>query len=110
MGRLVGQTVLFNHGMATSLERKSDHVLHPAHLKRLDEYIYADDLVLLTNTSVQAKSLLQNLEQKTRGISLYMNADKTEFMSSKQDEALATLNGKTLKLIDQFIYVGGNIY
>ena len=34
---------------------------------------YRDDLVLLTNTPAQAKSLLHSLEQMTRGISFYQN-------------------------------------
>ena len=39
---------------------------------------YADDIVLLANTPVQAKSLLHSLEQATGGIGLHVNADKTE--------------------------------
>ena len=39
---------------------------------------YADDLVLLVNTSVQAESLLHSLEQ-AGGIGLYVKANKTEF-------------------------------
>ena len=41
---------------------------------------YADDLVLLANTPAEAKSLLHSLEQTARGIGLYENLDKTEFM------------------------------
>ena len=41
---------------------------------------YAYDLVLLTNTTVRAESLLISLEQVTGGISLYVNANKTEFL------------------------------
>ena len=37
---------------------------------------HADDLVLLANTSAQAKSLLNSLEQAERGIDLYVNLDK----------------------------------
>ena len=35
---------------------------------------YTNDLVLLANTSAQAKSLLHSLEQSARGIGLYMNS------------------------------------
>ena len=38
-----------------------------------------------------------------------MNLDETEFMSFKQDEAIISLNGKPLKLVDQFIYLSSNI-
>ena len=41
---------------------------------------YADDLVLLANTPAQAKSLPYSMELAARGIGLYVNSDKTEFM------------------------------
>ena len=41
---------------------------------------YADDLMLLTNTPVQAECLLHSLEQATKGIDHYVNSDKTVHM------------------------------
>ena len=38
-----------------------------------------------------------------------MNSYKTEFMYFKQDGAISTLNGKPLKLVDQFTYLCSNI-
>ena len=38
-----------------------------------------------------------------------MNTNKTEFMYFKQDDAIFWLNGKPLKLIDQFKFLGSNI-
>ena len=70
---------------------------------------YTDDLVLLANTSAQAKCLLHSLVYATRGISLYVNSDKIEFMSFKQDGVSSTINGKPLKLVYQFTYLGCNI-
>ena len=43
---------------------------------------YTDDLALLTNTPALAESLLHSLEQAAGSISIYMNANKTEFMFS----------------------------
>ena len=70
---------------------------------------YADDLVFLANTPSQLESLLHSLEQTARGIRLYVNSDKTEFMCFIQNSAISLLNSKLLKLVDQFIYIGGNI-
>ena len=70
---------------------------------------YAADLALLANTPAQAKSLLHSLEKAARGIGLYVNSDKTEFMCFKQDGDISTLDGKPLKLVDQFTYLGSNI-
>ena len=41
---------------------------------------YAGDLALFTNIPIQAESWLHSLEQATGSISLYVNANKTEFM------------------------------
>ena len=66
--------------------------------------VYTIDLVLLRNTSSQAKSLLHNLEYTAWSIGLQMNSNKTEYMYFKWNAAI--LNGKPLKLVDQFIYRG----
>ena len=51
---------------------------------------YADYLELLTNTPAQAESLLHSLEETAGGISLYMNANKTEYICIKQKGAIST--------------------
>ena len=38
---------------------------------------YAGDLVVFTNTLAQAESLLHKLDRTARGISLYINSNKT---------------------------------
>ena len=70
---------------------------------------HADDLALLTNTLAQAESLLHSLEQAARGVGLYVNTDKTEFMCYNQDGAIDSLSGKSLKMVDHFVYLGSNI-
>ena len=62
---------------------------------------YIDNLVFLTNTPVQAKSLLY---------SLYVNSDKIDFMYSKQDSTTSKLNENTLKLVDHLTYLSSNIF
>ena len=70
---------------------------------------YADDIMLLANIPTQAKSLLHSLEQAAGGIALYVNTNKTEYTCFKQEGAISTLNGKPLKLVDKFTYIGSNI-
>ena len=48
----------------------------------VDAY-YADDLALLTNTPSQAKSLLHSPEKAVRGISLYVNVNKTAYKEKR---------------------------
>ena len=50
------------------------------HAETITDADYADYQVFLINTPAQAKFLLHNLEQTATGISLYVNADKTESM------------------------------
>ena len=38
-----------------------------------------------------------------------MNSDKTEFMSFKKKGDISTLDGKPLKPVEQFTYLGSNI-
>ena len=64
--------------------------------------------VFFRNAPAQDKSPLHSLEQAARDIGLYMNSDKNEFICFRSDEAFL-LNGKPLKSVDQFIYLGNNI-
>ena len=70
---------------------------------------YADDLALLADTLPQAESLLHNLEKEAKIIGLYVNCDKTEFICFKRKGDISTLNGKPLKPVEQFTYLGSNI-
>ena len=70
---------------------------------------YSDELVLLTYTAALAESLLHQLEQVTRSIGLYVNANKTDYMSFKQKGAISILSGEHLKIVDQFMYLSSNI-
>ena len=70
---------------------------------------YVDDLALLADTSAQAESLLHGLKQAAGGISVYVNANKTDNMCFKQKGAILTRRGKPMKLVDQFPYLSSNI-
>ena len=69
---------------------------------------YTDDIAFLANSPVQVESLLHSLERAAGGIRLYVNADKTEYMSFNQKSDISTLKGCPLKLVDKFIYFGSS--
>ena len=46
--------------------------------------------------------LLHRLEEATRGIGHYVNANKTEYMCFKRERGISTLSGGSLKLVDKF--------
>ena len=52
---------------------------------------YADNQVLLINTPAQVEFTLHTLEQAASSISLYMNANKTDYIYFKQKEAISSL-------------------
>ena len=70
---------------------------------------FPDDLVFVVNTPAQAKYLLHSQEQAAGGIDLNMNMNATKFKCFKQEGAIFTFSSKSLKLVDQFIYLGNNI-
>ena len=69
---------------------------------------YANDLVLFANTPAQAESYCTLQEQTGGGIGLHVNTNKTEYMCFKW-EAISTLSGWPLKLVDKFTYLSSNI-
>ena len=70
---------------------------------------YADDIVLMANAAAQAETLLHSLERVAAGISLHVNAHKTEYMCFNQTGDISTLNGCALKLVDKFNYLGCSV-
>ena len=65
---------------------------------------HADDLPI--KPPAQAESQWHSLEQAAGSIGLYVNANKTEYLYFIHKDTISTLNGKPLKLVDQFIYLG----
>ena len=72
---------------------------------------YADHIVLLANAPAQAKSLLHSLERAASGISLHVNADKTEYMCFDQNQTkdIITQTSSSLKLVDEFTYLKSSV-
>ena len=77
--------------------------------KTITDADYADDIALLANTPNQAETLLHSLELAAVGISLHVNAHKTEYMCFNQTGDISTLDGSSLKLVDKFTYLGSSV-
>ena len=56
---------------------------------------------------VYKECLLHSLKQAPRGIGLYINLDKIEFMHFEQDGAISILDNPLI--VDYFPYLGSNI-
>ena len=79
------------------------------HARTITSAYYADDIALLVNTPTQVESLLHSLEQAAGGISLHVNANKTELMCFNQRSDISTLNGISLKLVNKFTFLGSSV-
>ena len=91
----------------TKKKKKKESDGTPA--KTITDADYGDDIALLANTPNQAKTLLHNLERAAAGTGLHVNAQKTEYMCYNQTSDISTLDGTSLKLVDQFTYQGSSI-
>ena len=70
---------------------------------------YTDDSALLANTPAQAETQPHSLEQEAAGIGLHVNVEKSEYTCFNQTGDISTLNGSSLKLVDEFPYLGSSI-
>ena len=61
--------------------------------------------VLRTNNYGRGHSL----ERAAAGIGLHVNVHKTEYMCFNQTGDISTLNGSSLKLVDNFTYLGSSV-
>ena len=68
---------------------------------------YANDIALLANTSAQAETLLYSLKKAAAGI--HVNAHKMGYMCLNQRGNNSTLNGSSLKQVDNFTYKESNV-
>ena len=57
----------------------------------------------------QAETLLYILERAAAGIGLHVNAHNTEYMCFNQRGNISTLNGSSLKLIEEFTYIESSV-
>ena len=77
--------------------------------KTITDADYADDIALLTNTPNQAETLLHSLERAAAGIGPPVNAHKTEYMCFNQAGDISTVDGTSLKLVDEFTYLESSV-
>ena len=92
------------HGFKLTKEKSRRY---PA--KTFTDANYDDDIALLANAPTQAETLLHSLEWATAGISLHVNAHKTEYICFNQTGNISTLNSNTLKIVDKFTYLRSSV-
>ena len=69
---------------------------------------FADDISLLSNEIIQAQESLRRVEIEAQKVGLHLNEKKTEAMVFNQEiTPITSTNGKTIKVVENFKYLGG---
>ena len=73
--------------------------------------MYADDLVIVAEHREEWQGALEEWNEMFKKHGLKMNVDKTEVMcvGKQRDELNIRLEGKDVKQVNNFMYLGGNI-
>ena len=73
--------------------------------------MYADDLVIVAEHREELQGALEEWNEMFKKHGLKMNVDKTEVMcvGKQRDELNIRLEGKDVKQVKNFMYLGGNI-
>ena len=100
------QTLHDKDQIGLKLDRKRSRRHQPIVITDTD---FADDIALISEEIAQAQELLSSLEKEAGKVGLHLNSKKTEFMKFNIDDDvnLVALDGKSLKCVNNFKYLGG---
>ncbi|WKX95022.1 hypothetical protein Q1695_011906 [Nippostrongylus brasiliensis] len=80
---------------------------YPVDGKRISNLRFADDIVLISNSTAETEEMLSELNMAGRKIGLNMNMSKTQFMVNQWcDTGLVKLNEVALQRVDSYVYLG----
>ena len=77
----------------------------------MKKIMYADDLVIVAEHREELQDALEEWNEMFKKHGLNMNLDKTEVMwvGKHREELNIRLEGKAIKQVNNFVYLGGNI-
>ena len=108
--------ICLDYVLRTMIDRIKENGLEPTKkssrrylAKKITDTDCDDDIAILANAPVQAKTLLHSLEQAAAGIGLYVNAHKTECMCFNQAGDFSMLSSSSLNRIDKYTYLGRSV-
>lgn len=73
--------------------------------KQLTHLRFADDIVLLSETSQSLDKMINSLSQESEKVGLKMNQDKTKVMTNSRTDKIS-LYDKPLEYVTSYIYLG----
>ena len=109
--------ICLDYVLRTSIDQHSEKgfTVHKSRSRRypavtITDADYADDLALFADTCSDAEILVQSLEISAQEIGLRLNEKKTEYMLFNCNGQIKSLNGKNLKQVESFKYLGSEIF
>nr|CDJ86538.1 RNA-directed DNA polymerase (reverse transcriptase) domain containing protein [Haemonchus contortus] len=75
--------------------------------KKVNNFCFADDIVLISNSTAEMEKMVNELTTVSRRIDLEMNMFKTQLMINKWcDTGTVGLEGKALQRVESYVYLG----
>ena len=111
--------IVLDYVLKKALDRNNDHVFTLIERRRkrypsiqITDVDYADDLAIVTDNTNEAIILVHKIEHAAKEIGLSINTGKMKFISINQgiNEVIKILNGKNIKEISDFKYLGSYIH
>ena len=76
--------------------------------KNINNFRYADDITLMTESKEELKSLLMKLKEKSEKAGLKLNSQKTKIMASSPTTSWQ-IDGEKVEAVTDFIFLGCKI-
>lgn len=83
--------------------------IHEPYILVTTDLLYADDVMLASSDSNNLQLLLDTVIQKGALYASELNSDKTVALRVKRDGVIFAPSGRTVKTVEQTIYIGGLI-
>ena len=74
--------------------------------RRLSHLRFADDIALISETREELQLLLEELATESEKDGLKIHEEKTKVMCSEEGAAPLQLHGRSIEVVDQFVYLG----
>ena len=76
--------------------------------RNINNFIYADDITLMTESEEELKSLLMKVKEESKKVGLKLNIQKTKIMASSPITSWQT-DGERMETVTDFILLGSKI-
>ena len=76
--------------------------------RNINNLRYADDIILMTKSGEELKSLLMKVKEESEKVDLKLNIEKTKIMESDHITSWE-IDGETLKTVSDFIFLDSKI-